>query len=51
MGSHAFNSSTREVETGVIWLATEKNIIRWEETGTQCSLNRQSEDVVKDTVC
>ena len=37
MGSHAFNPSTREVETGVIWLGRERNI-RQEETGEQCSL-------------
>ena len=37
MGSHAFNPSTREVETGVIWLGGERNI-RWKETGAQCRL-------------
>ena len=37
MGSHRFNSSTREVETGVIWLGGERNL-RLKETETQGSL-------------
>ena len=31
---HAFNPSTREVETGVIWLGRER-CIRWKETGVR----------------
>ena len=51
MGSHTFNSSSREVETGMIRLDGEETI-RQEETGTQgslrihrvgCSLRMQSE--------
>ena len=34
LGSHAFNFSTKEVETGVLWLGGGRNI-RQEETGVQ----------------
>ena len=58
MGSHAFNPSTREVETGVTWLGRERNI-RQEETeahyrlrfgGDRCSLRMQSEDRIAPSV-
>ena len=45
MGSHTFNPSTREVETGVIWLGGVKNI-RLKETGAHYSLRQTSGDAV-----
>ena len=41
MGSHASNSSTREVEIGVIWLGGERKR-RWKKTA-QCSLRFSGE--------
>ena len=46
MGSHAFDPSTREVETGVIWLGRERNIRQERQELIEiwrCSLRRQSE--------
>ena len=46
MGSHAFYPSTRDVETGLIWLGRERNI-RQEETGSRHSVMKsevQSEE-------
>ena len=48
MGFQAFNPSTREVETGVIWMGGERNIRR-EKTGAQYSLRMQSEKQSKDS--
>lgn len=40
LGSQAFKPSTREVETGGLWLGGER-IIRWEETEAQVILRFQ----------
>lgn len=45
MGSHAFNLSTGEVETKVLWLGRERNI-GLEETGAHYSQRMQSEERV-----
>ena len=50
MGSQAFDPSTREEETGVIWLGGERSI-RWEETGAKGNLrSMQSEDRIAPLV-